>query len=46
MAQQHLSEEAPNIYNLFDRDYFRSYALNTGNWGDGRNFRFAARFDL
>jgi len=35
-----------NIYNLFDKDYFRSFALSTGGWGDGRNFRFAARVDF
>ncbi len=35
-----------NVFNLFDKDYFRSYALSTGDWGDGRNFRFATRIDL
>ena len=35
-----------NVFNLFDKDYFRSFALATGEWGDGRNFRFAARIDL
>lgn len=32
-----------NINNVFDKDYFRSYALATGAWGEGRNFRAAAR---
>jgi outer membrane receptor protein involved in Fe transport len=35
-----------NIYNLFDKDYFRSFALASGAWGDGRTFRFAARVEL
>lgn len=35
-----------NIYNLFDQEYFRSFALSTGAWGDGRNWRFAARIGL
>lgn len=35
-----------NVHNLFDKDYFRSFALATGEWGDRRNFRFAARFEL
>ena len=35
-----------NVNNLFDKDYFRSYALSTGAWGDGRTFRFAARMGL
>ena len=32
-----------NINNVFDKDYFRSYALATGSWGEGRNWRCAAR---
>lgn len=32
-----------NINNVMDRDYFRSYALSTGAWGDGRTFRCSAR---
>lgn len=35
-----------NINNVLDRDYFRSFALATGAWGEGRNFRFAARMDF
>jgi hypothetical protein len=34
-----------NVYNLLDKDYFRSFALASGAWGDGRNFRFATRID-
>ena len=35
-----------NINNIFDKDYFRSFALATGAWGDGRNFRAAARIEF
>jgi outer membrane receptor for ferric coprogen and ferric-rhodotorulic acid len=35
-----------NVYNLFDKDYFRTFALSSGAWGDPRTFRFSARFDL
>ncbi len=35
-----------NVNNLLDKDYFRSYALATGAWGDGRTWRFAARIGL
>ena len=35
-----------NINNLFDKDYFRSYALATGAWGDGRSFRCSARVNF
>ena len=35
-----------NINNLLDKDYFRSYAISTGAWGDGRTWRFAARIGL
>jgi hypothetical protein len=32
-----------NVNNLLDKDYFRSFALATGAWGEGRNYRLAAR---
>jgi outer membrane receptor protein involved in Fe transport len=32
-----------NIYNLFDKDYFRSFSLFSGAWGDARTFRCTAR---
>jgi outer membrane receptor protein involved in Fe transport len=32
-----------NIYNLFDKDYFRSFSLFSGAWGDARSFRLAVR---
>lgn len=32
-----------NVYNLFDKDYFRSFSLFNGQWGDARNFRATAR---
>ena len=32
-----------NIYNLFDKDYFRSFSTFSGAWGDGRTFRGTAR---
>lgn len=32
-----------NINNVFDKDYFRSYALATGAWGEGRSWRLASR---
>ncbi len=32
-----------NINNVADKDYFRSYALASGAWGDGRTFRCSAR---
>jgi outer membrane receptor protein involved in Fe transport len=35
-----------NINNVFDKDYFRSFALATGAWGEGRNFRCAARIEF
>jgi outer membrane receptor for ferric coprogen and ferric-rhodotorulic acid len=35
-----------NVNNLFDKDYFRSNSLDSGRWGDGRNFRFATRIDF
>jgi outer membrane receptor protein involved in Fe transport len=35
-----------NVNNLFDKEYYRSFALASGAWADGRSFRFAARFDL
>jgi iron complex outermembrane recepter protein len=35
-----------NIYNLFDKDYFRSFSLFGGAWGDARTFRFATRIQF
>ena len=35
-----------NINNLLDKDYFRSFGLASGAWGEGRNFRLAIRTDL
>ena len=35
-----------NVNNVLDRDYFRSFALATGAWGEGRNFRFASRVEF
>ncbi len=35
-----------NLNNIFDKDYFRSFALATGAWGEGRTFRAAARIDF
>jgi outer membrane receptor protein involved in Fe transport len=35
-----------NINNVTDKDYFRSFALATGAWGEGRAFRFAARMEF
>ena len=35
-----------NINNVTDKDYFRSFALATGAWGEGRSFRFAARMEF
>ena len=35
-----------NINNVFDKDYFRSFALATGAWGEGRNFRGAVRIEF
>ncbi|MEN9635940.1 MAG: hypothetical protein RL077_4344 [Verrucomicrobiota bacterium] len=35
-----------NINNVGDKNYFRSYSLSTGGWGEGRNFRLSARVDL
>ena len=32
-----------NVYNLFDKDYFRSFSLFNGAWGDARTFRCTAR---
>jgi outer membrane receptor protein involved in Fe transport len=31
-----------NVYNLFDKDYLRSFSLFSGAWGDARSFRMAA----
>jgi len=35
-----------NVNNVFDKDYFRSFALATGAWGDGRNVWAAARVEF
>lgn len=35
-----------NVFNLFDKDYFRSFSLFSGAWGDARTFRFAAHIQL
>lgn len=35
-----------NLNNVFDHDYFRSFALGTGAWGDGRNVRFSTRVEF
>ena len=35
-----------NINNVFAKEYYRSFALASGAWGDGRSFRLAARIDL
>jgi outer membrane receptor protein involved in Fe transport len=32
-----------NVYNLFDKDYFRSFSTFSGAWGDARTFRCTAR---
>jgi outer membrane receptor for monomeric catechols len=32
-----------NVYNLFDKDYFRSFTTFSGAWGEGRTFRTTAR---
>ena len=32
-----------NVYNLFNKDYFRSFSLFNGAWGDARTFRCTAR---
>jgi len=34
------------INNIFDKDYYRAYALGSGNWGDPRSFRAAMRMDF
>jgi outer membrane receptor protein involved in Fe transport len=35
-----------NINNVLNKEYYRSFALASGAWGEGRSFRFAARLDL
>jgi outer membrane receptor for ferric coprogen and ferric-rhodotorulic acid len=35
-----------NVNNVLDKDYFRSFALATGAWGEGRSFRSAARIEF
>lgn len=35
-----------NVNNLLDKDYYRSFGLASGAWGEGRNFRLALRTEL
>jgi outer membrane receptor for ferric coprogen and ferric-rhodotorulic acid len=35
-----------NVNNVLNKQYFRATALNTGGWGEERNFRFSARISL
>ena len=35
-----------NVYNIFDKDYFRSFSLFSGAWGDARTFRFTTRIQF
>jgi outer membrane receptor protein involved in Fe transport len=35
-----------NVYNLFNKDYFRSFSLFNGAWGDARTFRFTTNIRL
>jgi outer membrane receptor protein involved in Fe transport len=35
-----------NINNVFNKEYFRSFSLATGAWGDDRSFRLSARIEL
>jgi outer membrane receptor protein involved in Fe transport len=35
-----------NVNNLLDKDYYRSFGLASGAWGEGRNFRLSLRTDL
>ena len=35
-----------NVNNLFAKDYYRSYGLASGAWGEGRSFRLALRTEL
>jgi hypothetical protein len=37
---------ALNVSNVFDKDYFRAGAFNTGSWGDPRSFRFTMGVDF
>lgn len=44
--REHRVDLSLNVNNLFDRDYYRSFSLSTGVWGEGRTWRFAARIEL
>jgi outer membrane receptor protein involved in Fe transport len=35
-----------NVYNLTDKDYFRSFSAFFGQWGDARTFRCTARMQF
>jgi outer membrane receptor protein involved in Fe transport len=35
-----------NVYNVFDKDYFRSFSLFSGAWGDARSFRCTTRIQF
>ena len=35
-----------NVYNVFDKDYFRSFSLFSGAWGDRRTYRFTTNIRL
>lgn len=35
-----------NVNNLLAKDYYRSFGLASGAWGEGRNFRLALRTEL
>jgi len=37
---------AMNVNNLFEKEYYRSFALGSGQWDTGRIIRLAARIDL
>lgn len=35
-----------NVYNVTNKDYFRSFSLFSGSWGDARTFRFTTNIRL
>jgi outer membrane receptor protein involved in Fe transport len=35
-----------NLNNILDKDYYRSYGLASGAWGEGRNFRCSIRTEF
>jgi outer membrane receptor protein involved in Fe transport len=35
-----------NVYNLTNKDYFRSFSVFSGSWGDARTFRFTSNIRL